>query len=144
MRSNYPAGKDRTDSQQIGRVAAGAIAEKYLKLAYGIEIVAFVSSVGKIDMPSAVSPPSQVPDDDDDTVEDALSPEFVELLKTVTREQVDAQPTRCPHAETSERMIKVRNLPSLSPPQHTLTPCALAPHSASCAQKRPTTPSAER
>ncbi|KAJ8497186.1 hypothetical protein ONZ51_g641 [Trametes cubensis] len=101
------SGGGRSSAREtIGRVAAGAIAEKYLKLAYGIEIVAFVSSVGKIDMPSAVSPPSQVPDDDDDTVEDALSPEFVELLKTVTREQVDAQPTRCPHAETSERMIK--------------------------------------
>ena len=90
-----------------GRVAAGAIAEKYLKMAYGIEIVAFVSSVGKVHLPSSVSPPSQVPAEDDETVEDALSPEFVELLKTVTREQVDAQPTRCPHAETSERMTKV-------------------------------------
>ena len=28
--------------RQIGRVAASAIAEKYLKLAHGIEIVAFV------------------------------------------------------------------------------------------------------
>ena len=90
-----------------GRVAAGAIAEKYLKLAYGIEIVAFVSSVGKVQLPSSISPPSQVPAEDDDTVEDALSPEFVELLKTITREQVDATPTRCPHAETSERMVKV-------------------------------------
>lgn len=93
----------------VGRVAAGAIAEKYLKLAYGVEIVAFVSSVGRVQLPSAVSPPSQVSaDDDDDVVEDALSPEFVELLKTVSREQVDAQITRCPHAETSERMTQVR------------------------------------
>ncbi len=91
-----------------GRVAAGAIAEKYLKLAYGVEIVAFVSSVGKVQLPSAASPSSsQASTDDDDTVEDALSPEFVELLKTVTREQVDAQQTRCPHAETSERMTQV-------------------------------------
>lgn len=30
-------------SLHLGRVAAGAIAEKYLKLAHGIEIVAFVS-----------------------------------------------------------------------------------------------------
>jgi chorismate synthase len=29
-----------------GRVAAGAVAEKYLKLAHNVEIVAFVSSVG--------------------------------------------------------------------------------------------------
>ena len=95
-------------------MAAGAIAEKYLKLAYGVEIVAFVSSVGKVQLPSSVSPPSQVPPEDDDAVEDALSPEFVQLLQSVTREQVDAQLTRCPHAETSERMVKVR-LPSASP-----------------------------
>ncbi|KAL1940683.1 hypothetical protein VTO73DRAFT_8118, partial [Trametes versicolor] len=101
------SGGGRSSAREtIGRVAAGAIAEKYLKLAYGIEIVAFVSSVGKVQLPSSVSPPSQVSADDDDTVEDALSPEFVELLKTVTRETVDAQPTRCPHAETSERMVK--------------------------------------
>ncbi|KAI0369916.1 chorismate synthase [Pilatotrama ljubarskyi] len=101
------SGGGRSSAREtIGRVAAGAIAEKYLKLAYGVEIVAFVSSVGKVHLPSALSPPSQVPEDDDDTVEDALSPEFVELLRTVTREQVDAQPTRCPHPETSERMTK--------------------------------------
>ncbi|CDO71766.1 hypothetical protein BN946_scf184920.g50 [Trametes cinnabarina] len=101
------SGGGRSSAREtIGRVAAGAIAEKYLKLAYGIEIVAFVSSVGKVSLPSAVSPPSQVPEGEDDVVEDALSPEFVELLRTVTREKVDAQPTRCPHAETSERMVK--------------------------------------
>ncbi|KAI0762394.1 chorismate synthase [Fomes fomentarius] len=102
------SGGGRSSAREtIGRVAAGAIAEKYLKLAYGVEIVAFVSSVGRVQLPSAVSPPSQVPaDDDDDTVEDALSPEFVQLLKTVSREQVDAQTTRCPHAETSERMTQ--------------------------------------
>ncbi|TFK86539.1 chorismate synthase [Polyporus arcularius HHB13444] len=101
------SGGGRSSAREtIGRVAAGAIAEKYLKLAYGVEIVAFVSSVGKVQLPSAASPSSQASTDDDDTVEDALSPEFVELLKTVTREQVDAQQTRCPHAETSERMTQ--------------------------------------
>ncbi|KAI0757597.1 chorismate synthase [Daedaleopsis nitida] len=101
------SGGGRSSAREtIGRVAAGAIAEKYLKLAYGVEIVAFVSSVGKVQLPSSVAPPSQASADDDDSVEDALSPEFVELLKTVTREQVDAQQTRCPHAETSERMTQ--------------------------------------
>ncbi|TCD71452.1 hypothetical protein EIP91_010158 [Steccherinum ochraceum] len=101
------SGGGRSSAREtVGRVAAGAIAEKYLKLAYGVEIVAFVSSVGKIRLPSTVSPPSQVPSEDDDTVEDALSPEFVNLLKTITREEVDKQPTRCPHAETAERMTK--------------------------------------
>lgn len=88
-----------------GRVAAGAIAEKYLRQAYGIEIVAFVSSVGKVRLPSSES--SSTRDDDEDDVEDALSPEFRKLLTTVTREEVDRYTTRCPHAATSERMTKV-------------------------------------
>ena len=120
-----------------GRVAAGAIAERYLKMAYGVEIVAFVSSVGKVQLPSSVAPPSQAAADDDDSVEDALSPEFVELLKTVTREQVDAQPTRCPHAETSEKMVKVRLLP-LAQQGKVLS----AVRSASSARRRRATPSA--
>jgi chorismate synthase len=102
------SGGGRSSAREtIGRVAAGAIAEKYLKLVYGVEIVAFVSSVGKVRLPSFVSPPSQVPADEDEVVEDALSPEFVNLLKTITREQVDAHPTRCPHPETAELMTKV-------------------------------------
>lgn len=92
-----------------GRVAAGAIAEKYLKLVYGIEIVAFVSSVGKIHLPSNVTPPSMTPDGDgdDDNIDDPISPEFRQLLETITREEVDKHATRCPHPETAERMTKV-------------------------------------
>ena len=130
-------------------MAAGAIAEKYLKLAYGVEIVAFVSSVGKVQLPSAVSPPSQVPPEDDDAVEDALSPEFMRLLGSVNREQVDAFQTRCPHAETSERMVKVRIPSSLPHPKRTyaydmptIVPPLPHPLSASSAPKRRTTPSA--
>lgn len=94
----------------LGRVAAGAIAEKYLKLAYGIEIVAFVSSVGKIHLPANVAPPSLTPlnNDETDLAEDALSEEFVALLANITREQVDKHPTKCPHLETAERMTEVR------------------------------------
>jgi chorismate synthase len=91
-------------------VAAGAIAEKYLKIAYGIEIIAFVSSVGKVHLPATVAPPSLVPTDgieDNDDVPDALSAEFRQLLATVTRAGVDKHPTRCPHLETAERMTKV-------------------------------------
>lgn len=48
------SGGGRSSAREtIGRVAAGAIAEKYLKIAYGIEIVAFVASVGKIHIPSS-------------------------------------------------------------------------------------------
>ncbi|KAF9493922.1 chorismate synthase [Pleurotus eryngii] len=103
------SGGGRSSAREtIGRVAAGAIAEKYLKLAFGIEVVAFVSSVGKIHLPSHVSAPSLAFDkgEDDDDVTDALSEEFRNLLSTITREQVDAHPTRCPHHETAERMTQ--------------------------------------
>lgn len=106
------SGGGRSSAREtIGRVAAGAIAEKYLKQVYGVEIVAFVSSVGKIHLPASIAPPSMADPssaEEDDSISDALSPEFVELLKTVTREKVDAAgPTRCPHAATAERMVKV-------------------------------------
>ena len=85
----------------IGRVAAGAIAEKYLKEAYGIEIVAFVSSVGKIHLPGSV--PSQT---DDDDAADVPSPELAALMSCVSRAEIDKYPTRCPHAATNDAMIQ--------------------------------------
>ncbi|KAK0456809.1 chorismate synthase [Armillaria borealis] len=98
------SGGGRSSAREtIGRVAAGAIAEKYLKLAYGIEVVAFVSSVGKIHLPSTVVSPS---DADNDDAQDAISEDFRQLLATVTREQVDSHPIRCPHPETAERMTQ--------------------------------------
>ncbi|THH30394.1 hypothetical protein EUX98_g3802 [Antrodiella citrinella] len=101
------SGGGRSSAREtIGRVAAGAIAEKYLKAVYGIEIVAFVSSVGKIHLPTSVCPPLLAPAEDNDDVEDALSPEFVKLLKTITREEVDKNIIRCPHPETAERMTQ--------------------------------------
>ncbi|KZT58504.1 chorismate synthase [Calocera cornea HHB12733] len=105
------SGGGRSSAREtIGRVAAGAIAEKYLRQAHGIEIVAFTSSVGKITIPSTPSPTSasstapSVAPSEDDAAEDALSPEFREILSTVTRAQVDANPTRCPHAPTAEKI----------------------------------------
>jgi chorismate synthase len=111
------SGGGRSSAREtIGRVAAGAIAEHYLRQVFGVEIVAFVSSVGKIHMPASVAPPSMADPsaaEEDDAIGDALSPEFVKLLKTVTREQVDAAgPTRCPHPETAERMVKVCAMPN--------------------------------
>jgi chorismate synthase len=67
--------------------------------------------VGKVRLPSSIASPSSATtdaDEDDDEIEDALSPEFRTLLSNVTREQVDKFQTRCPHPETSERMTKVR------------------------------------
>ncbi|CAG7847272.1 Chorismate synthase; AltName: Full=5-enolpyruvylshikimate-3-phosphate phospholyase [Serendipita indica DSM 11827] len=92
--------------ETIGRVAAGAIAEKYLRQVYGVEIVAFVTSVGKIHLPTASTQRQTQGEEEDDTGEDPLSPEFVKLLSTITREEVDKFPTRCPDGPTSERMTK--------------------------------------
>jgi chorismate synthase len=46
------------DVSAVEKVAASGIVEKYMKLAHGIEIVAFVSSVGSINMslPAATHP----------------------------------------------------------------------------------------
>lgn len=85
-----------------GRVAAGAIAERYLKLAYGVEIVAFVSSVGKVHMP------------DSETDNDLLSEDYLKLLSTITREKVDENSVRCPHQETADLMEEVRTIRTCS------------------------------
>jgi len=71
---------------------------------FGIEIVAFVSSVGKIHLPYNTAS-SQDQDSDDDA--DAVSPEFLKLISTITREEIDKHPTRCPHPETADRMTQV-------------------------------------
>ena len=74
---------------------AGTLCEHYLKLAHGIEIVACVSSVGKIhQFPLTVECPST-----------SSNPEFLWLLKTITRETVDEfVPVRCPNAKVAAEM----------------------------------------
>ncbi|ODV58591.1 bifunctional chorismate synthase/riboflavin reductase [NAD(P)H] ARO2 [Ascoidea rubescens DSM 1968] len=86
------SGGGRSSAREtIGRVAAGAIAERFLKLANNVEIVAFVSSVGKISIDKNPS-----------------SPYFQNLLNTITREQVDQfNPIRCPHKDIAEQQIKL-------------------------------------
>jgi len=81
-----------------GRVAAAGIAEKYLSLTYGIEIVAWVSSVGnEYQFPPTPENPSY-----------STQPGFLKLLETVTREQVDSfAPIRCPESKSAARMTKV-------------------------------------
>ncbi|RHZ75783.1 hypothetical protein Glove_209g142 [Diversispora epigaea] len=80
--------------ETIGRVAAGAIAEKYLKLVYGAEIVAFVSSVSNIAMPFIQY----------ENEERAFPQDFWDFLNNITRVEVDKDPVRCPDKETSEKM----------------------------------------
>ncbi len=75
------SGGGRSSAREtIGRVAAGAVAEKFLRVRYGVEIVAWVSAVGEIDSPET----------------DALS---------IDRAAVDQTDVRCPHAEAAQRMI---------------------------------------
>ncbi|KAK9468196.1 chorismate synthase [Lipomyces arxii] len=86
------SGGGRSSAREtIGRVAAGAIAEKYLKEAYGVEIVAFVSAVGDIAIER-----------------DFRNEQFQDLLNNITREQVDdAVPVRCPVPDIAEKMVEL-------------------------------------
>ena len=66
--------------ETIGRVAAGAIAKKILRLAGGVEIRAFVTRLHDIEAPR--------------------------LDHFPTLEEIEASPVRCPHAATAARMIE--------------------------------------
>lgn len=93
------SGGGRSSAREtIGRVAAGAIAEKYLSVAHGVEIVAYTNSVG----PEHLFPPTK------EHPTPSTNPEFLELIGRITREDVDAQlPIRCPGSEAGKRMEKV-------------------------------------
>lgn len=86
--------------ETIGRVAAGAIAERFLSLALGIEVVAFVSSVGKVAMKFV-----------EEEAEGGVGADFLELLGTISREVVDGDETRCPDREVADRMREVDRYP---------------------------------
>jgi chorismate synthase len=75
------SGGGRSSAREtIGRVAAGAVAEKLLHTRLGVEIVAWVSAVGEVDAPEIDS-------------------------TTVDRAAVDLTAVRCPHAGSAERMM---------------------------------------
>jgi chorismate synthase len=79
-------------------VAAGATAEKYLKLSHDIEIIAFVSSVGSEHLfPPTPSHPNPT-----------TNPDFLKLIKTIDRRTVDSfLPVRCPDTGAAHRMTKL-------------------------------------
>lgn len=93
------SGGGRSSAREtIGRVAASAVAEKYLKIAYGIEIVAFVSSVGAVQMD---------PKDDYGGDKQQLLDQWHQwwnFLSNVTREQVDSNEVRCPDEDAAAKM----------------------------------------
>lgn len=78
---NWQGGGRSSARETIGRVAAGALAQKILREQYGVEIVAFVSQVHRIQ--------AKVNAD------------------RVTRRQVDASIVRCPDREVADRMVKL-------------------------------------
>jgi len=86
------SGGGRSSAREtIGRVAAGAIADKVLALVHNVEIVAFVSGVGNIQMPR-----------------DCTSPDYLELLDTISRDQVDESgPIRCPDEDVAHKMVSL-------------------------------------
>lgn len=93
------SGGGRSSAREtIGRVAASTIAEKYLRLSHGIEIVAWVSSVGSTHMfpPTAIHPSP------------STNPAFLSLIERITRDEVDKfVPVRCPDAAASAKMAEV-------------------------------------
>jgi len=73
-------GGGRTSARETaGRVAAGAVARKFLAVRWNVTVVAWVSKVGTLTVDCDV--------------------------EKVTREQVDATPIRCPDLATAEHMI---------------------------------------
>jgi len=77
------SGGGRSSAREtIGRVAGGAIAEKWLKLQYNVEIVCFVTSIGDVEVTGI------------DT-------------DTISREDVDKSLVRCPDLEVTKEMVKV-------------------------------------
>ncbi|KAL4944227.1 hypothetical protein BDV06DRAFT_187867 [Aspergillus oleicola] len=93
------SGGGRSSAREtIGRVAAGAIAEKYLRLSHGVEIVSFVSSVGN----EHLFPPTP------EHPTPSTNPAFLSLIESIDRETVDSfAPTRCPNEDAASRMTKV-------------------------------------
>ncbi len=77
------SGGGRSSAREtIGRVAAGAMAELFLKKRFGVEIVAFVSAIGKITAPHID-------------------------FSTITRDMVDQNAVRCPHKESAAAMTQI-------------------------------------
>ena len=76
---NHEGGGRSSARETIGRVAAGAIAQKILKQASGVEVRAFIKRIHTIEAP--------------------------EIKEFPTLEAVEASPVRCPHPETAEAMV---------------------------------------
>lgn len=78
---NHEGGGRSSARETIGRVAAGAVAKKILKLSQAVEIRAFVTRIHTIAAPAITDFPSLA--------------------------SVEASPIRCPHPETAEAMVSL-------------------------------------
>lgn len=67
--------------ETVGRVAGGAVAERFLQIGYGLSITAWVSAV-----------------------QDIVAPESCGV--DLTREEVDKTPVRCPDHDTARKMVE--------------------------------------
>ncbi|KAI8832869.1 chorismate synthase [Chytridium lagenaria] len=84
------SGGGRSSAREtIGRVAAAAVAEKYLKTVHNIEVVGFVNSVGHGGK-------------EEDLMKDWGK--WWELLENVQRSEVDSNEVRCPDKESADRI----------------------------------------
>ncbi|EKG18844.1 Chorismate synthase [Macrophomina phaseolina MS6] len=94
----FPAIRAIADGGHVGRVAAGAIAEKYLKEACGVEIVAFTASIGsEFLFPPTAEHPNL-----------STNPDFLKLVDGIDRETVDSfLPVRAPDTDANSRMEKL-------------------------------------
>lgn len=80
---NWQGGGRASARETVGRVAAGAVAEKVLRLAEGIEITAWVRRIAAIE--------AEIPEEE---------------AAQITREEVDRTPVRCPDPNAAARMIE--------------------------------------
>lgn len=80
-RRSWAGGGRASARETIGRVAAGAIARQWLQNEFGVEIVAWVHQVYTVSL-------------------DTLDP------SSVTREDVERSPVRCPEPAVSEKMVE--------------------------------------
>ena len=96
---NAKSGGGRASAREtIGRVAAGAAAEIFLREKFGVEIVAFVSSIGSIRAPVISNP-------DADLINDRNISGI--NINSVTRGVVDQNPVRCPDQLSAALMEKL-------------------------------------
>lgn len=107
---DWQGGGRASARETVGRVAAGAIAGKLLRLGAGLEVVAYVRRIASIEAGIASLEPhgsarSQAAPAAGEARAEAPGASSAEPL-ALTREAVDHSPVRCPDDEASGRMVE--------------------------------------